>query len=555
MLQWIRNLSIGKKFGILITVIAALMLFNIIGMIEMSKAGDFTTIERDHLELVMQLENRTMEFSRAVKTAAVPPSDGLVSAGSDDRSRMGIDMLLSETVKRPIEALDMVSKVEELAFRIVGFGDAIDICRKELIDNRSLRESLVQYQKGELNPQQFAELFTARLRKSMINSHKFAAIIPDVRNFIGTMVLWASISLSLLTLFLLVVVSNMIKQAVTTLRSSIDHIERDNDLTSRIPETGLDELGETGRSINRMLEKFELIVTEIAVASKQLAVAASDVSASSAKTNEHLNQQRSEIIQVANAMEEMATTVHHVANSTNRAVEAAQRANVEAEAGGVVVNASIGSIRLLGAELQKVNEVINRFQQDSDNIGGVLEVICDVADQTNLLALNAAIEAARAGEQGRGFAVVADEVRQLASRTQRSTDDIRKVIGRLQGGVGEVVVMMEKNISRLEGSLSDADRAGEALTAIISAAVIIRDMNTQIAGAAHEQSQVATEMGHSIGNINNVADDSATEAEQVMNIAATVAELSSHLEQSVGRFKTSSLEYSRDTIPIILQHM
>ena len=540
MFQWIRNLSIGKKFGILIAVIAGLMLFNVIGMIEMSKAGHFTTIERDHLELVMQLENRTMEFTRTAKTADVPPSNDLIVARSDDRSRMGLDMLLSEIGKRPYEALSMVSKVEELVFRVVGFGEAIDVCRKELIDNNTLRGILEKYQRGQLNPLQFAELFSTQLKTSMINSHKFAAIIPNVRNFVGTTVLWTSISLSLLTLFLLIIVSNMIKQSVTTLRSSIDYIERANDLTSRIPETGLDELGETCRSINRMLEKFELIVTEIAVASRQLAVTAHDVSESSAKTSEHLTQQRSEIIQVANAMEEMTMTVHHVASSTNSAAEAAQRANVEAETGGKVVNASIDSIRLLGAELQKVNEVINRFHQDSDNIGGVLEVICDVADQTNLLALNAAIEAARAGEQGRGFAVVADEVRQLASRTQKSTEDIRKVINHLQDGVGEVVIMMEKNINRLEESLSDADRAGEALAAIISAAVIIRDMSTQIAGAAHEQSQVATEMGQSIGNISNVADDSAAEAEQVRSIAATVAELSSHLEQSVGRFKTNN---------------
>lgn len=540
MLQWIRNLSIGKKFGLLIAVTVGLMLFNVIGMFEMGKAGHFTTIERDHLELVMQLENRIMEFTRTAKATGVPPSTDLISARSDDRSRMGLDMLLSETGKRPKEVLGMVSKVEELAFRAVGFGEAIDVCRKELIDNRALRESLEQYQRGELNPMQFTELFTTRLKGSMINSHKFAAIIPDVRNFVGTTVLWTSITLSLLTLLLLIAVSSMIKQAAAALRGSIDRIERDNDLTSRIPETGRDELGETGRSINRMLEKFESIVTEIAVASRQLAVTAHDVSASSVKTSEHFTQQRSEIIQVANAMEEMSNTVHHVANSTHSAAEAAQRTNNEAETGGRVVNASIDSIRLLSKELHKVNQVINHFQQDSENIGGVLEVICDVADQTNLLALNAAIEAARAGEQGRGFAVVADEVRLLASRTQKSTDDIRKVIAQLQSGVAEVVVMMEKNLSSLEGSLSDADRAGEALTAIISAAAVIRDMNTQIAGAAHEQSQVATEMGRSISNISQAAEDSAVEAGQVKSIAATVFELSKHLEQSVGRFKTNN---------------
>ncbi len=223
-------------------------------------------------------------------------------------------------------------------------------------------------------------------------------------------------------------------------------------------------------------------------------------------------EQKGEVDQVATAMTEMSATVHEVARNATEAAEAAQRADEETGKGKMVVSQAIEAIDLLANEVNDAAQVIHRLEQDSDEIGAVLDVIRGIAEQTNLLALNAAIEAARAGEQGRGFAVVADEVRTLAQRTQQSTQEIQNMIERLQSGAQDAVKAMEQGRSRAQVGVEQAAEAGVSLETIAQAVGTISDMNTQIATAAEEQSVVAEEINLNIVSISDMADKIAGES-------------------------------------------
>jgi methyl-accepting chemotaxis protein len=234
----------------------------------------------------------------------------------------------------------------------------------------------------------------------------------------------------------------------------------------------------------------------------------------------------------------MAATSQEVARNTAAAANAARQADSETQAGREVVNQAIDAIDHLAQEVVSAADVIHRLEAESGKIGTVLDVIRGIAEQTNLLALNAAIEAARAGEQGRGFAVVADEVRTLATRTQESTQEIQKMIERLQTGAKSAVQVMEQGRSKAQVSVQQAARAGTSLDTIATAVSAISDMNAQIASAAEEQGAVAEEINRNITNISQIANQTASGAEQTATASAELAKLAARLQTHVGRFKT-----------------
>ena len=248
-------------------------------------------------------------------------------------------------------------------------------------------------------------------------------------------------------------------------------------------------------------------------------------------------QQKQDTDSVATAMTEMASTVLSVADNANQAADAARNADSQAQQGQATVQATVQAIRNLAGEVRSGVDAIGRVRQESDAIGQILDVIRGIAEQTNLLALNAAIEAARAGEQGRGFAVVADEVRTLASRTQTSTTEIQSMIERLQEGTHQAVGVMENSRQRAEDSEIQVQAAGEALDAITSAVSRISAMNIQIAGAAEEQGKVAEEINRNVINISQVAEQTVTGADQSSAANERINGLAEQLKGLVGRFK------------------
>ncbi|MCP5301427.1 MAG: methyl-accepting chemotaxis protein [Chromatiaceae bacterium] len=313
----------------------------------------------------------------------------------------------------------------------------------------------------------------------------------------------------------------------------------DGDLTVRIPITGRDELAHVSGTFNRIAEQFASIVSELQSAVTQIASAAEETSVVTQQANAGMARQHEETEQVATAMTEMNATVHDVARNAIEAADAARAANASTDEGKQVVGRAVEAIRQLAAEVDRASGVIGDLQHQTATIGKVLDVIRGVAEQTNLLALNAAIEAARAGEQGRGFAVVADEVRTLASRTQQSTDEIQDMIARLQTGAAEAVKAMESGRSRAQSGVEEAERATESLASITEAVNRISDMNAQIASAAEEQSAVAEDINRNVTSIANVTEQTVGGATQTAAASTEMAQLASRLQGMVGRLRVT----------------
>lgn len=297
-----------------------------------------------------------------------------------------------------------------------------------------------------------------------------------------------------------------------------------------------DELGQLGAAINRMQGSLSDLVSEIAGSVSQLSSAVEEVSAISSQSASGMAIQQHEVSQVATAMNEMQSTVVEVARNTTDAMSAAKDASSTSADGSEVVRSSIASIEEVSLKIEQAGSVVQQLEAESGNIGGVLEVIRGIADQTNLLALNAAIEAARAGEQGRGFAVVADEVRSLAKRTQDSTAEISKMIELLQSRAAEAGNAMQLSRHQMQESVNLARNAGVSIETINGAVVHITDMNTLIATATEQQNAVTEELNRSIVKIHNAADENAQGAHQIAQACGELSKLANTLHHTTQRF-------------------
>ena len=315
------------------------------------------------------------------------------------------------------------------------------------------------------------------------------------------------------------------------------HQLAEGDLTARVSLSARDEMSAIANSFNDMSESFRNMVSQVLSSSTQVATAAEELSAITRDTTDGISRQQVETDQVATAINEMSATVQEVASSAQSASSASHDAANEAHGGERVVNNTIEQINALAEGISGATGTIHTLEADSENIGTVIDVIRGIAEQTNLLALNAAIEAARAGEQGRGFAVVADEVRNLASKTQSSTQEIQDMIEKLQAAARQAVEEMNQSSELASQGVEAAAEAGSALQRINAAVNTISDMNTHIASAAEEQSAVAEEINRSISNISQISESNSSGASQTSSASHELAELANSLQQMMSHFK------------------
>ena len=324
------------------------------------------------------------------------------------------------------------------------------------------------------------------------------------------------------------------RQLVTMLN---DIARGEGDLTRRLEVNRADEFGAIASGFNAFLDKLQRMIREVVGSVQQVTDASEHTADIAIRTNEGVQRQLSEIDLVATAVTEMTATAQDVARNASLAAEAANNADGSAHHGREVVKATAQTIQTLAGDIQRAVSSVQTLARDSENITGILDTIRGIAEQTNLLALNAAIEAARAGEQGRGFAVVADEVRNLAQKTQNSTAEIQTMIEQLQAGTRETVKVMEQSRSRTEQSVEQAEEADAALTSITQAVSVINDMNTQIASAAEQQSAVAEDINRNVTTIDSVAKSVASGAREASDASAALTKLAEHQRRLINQFR------------------
>ncbi|XQF92980.1 methyl-accepting chemotaxis protein [Pseudoalteromonas espejiana] len=341
----------------------------------------------------------------------------------------------------------------------------------------------------------------------------------------------------IVVLALVYLTSQSIIMPIERVYHTINDIRRNNDLSVMIEQTGKDEVTIMTTDFNSLIGDFKNLINEVNMALNTLNVATEHLSESTSATSSGMQEQLHEADMVATAATEMQATIQDISHNTEAAAKKAESTNLSAQQGRSEVDSTVKHIRDLSSSLGNASSVVSQLEKDGETIGSVLDVIRGIAEQTNLLALNAAIEAARAGEQGRGFAVVADEVRSLAQRTQESTSEIEGIINTLQQRTQEVVSIMHQCRSQGDESASQAIKAGDLLGAITEDVQTIMEMSTQIAVAIDEQSQVASEVNKNVVRIRDIAQDASEHAANNAQTSEEVSEQARVLFAAIDKFK------------------
>lgn len=364
-----------------------------------------------------------------------------------------------------------------------------------------------------------------------------AALGAESRSSLTTMLI-IGVLIAVAGLLAIWLISRRITRPLRDMVMMLDNIgQGEGDLTQRLHIDSRNELGQIATGFNTFLTRLQGMISEVVGSVQKVSDASEHTADIAIRTDKGVQTQLAEIELVATAVHEMTATAQDVARNATQAAEAASHADRAANQGRHIVQDTGATITELAGEIGRAVDVVQTLARDSENIDAILVTIRSIAEQTNLLALNAAIEAARAGEQGRGFAVVADEVRNLAQKTQQATGEIQQMIQQLQNGTRDVVQVMEQSQSRTQRSVEQADAAAEALQAITQAVSLINDMNNQIASAAEEQSAVAEDINRNVTNIGQVAQDVAGGAEEASQASAGLTRLAEQQRRLINQFQ------------------
>nr|WP_238067017.1 methyl-accepting chemotaxis protein [Pseudomonas shirazica] len=472
------------------------------------------------------------QYQHAVEVSAVLQQArfqvrGYTYSGNADYQQTAlkaIDQALAELRALPAKVpAEHAASLDDATTALAGYRDAVTQFGNAQVASEHALQSMVEHGSVLLQTSQAMTTSQTAVRDAGAAQAKTVLAVATVLALtLGLLAAWA-----------------ITRQIIVPLRQTLHAAERvaSGDLTLNLQAQRRDELGQLQASMHRMTQGLRELISGIGDGVTQIASAAEELSAVTEQTSAGVNNQKVETDQVATAMNQMTATVHEVARNAEQASEAALMADQQAREGDRVVGEAVAQIERLAGEVVNSSEAMNQLKAESDKIGSVLDVIKSVAQQTNLLALNAAIEAARAGEAGRGFAVVADEVRSLAQRTQQSTEEIEELIAGLQSGTQRVASVMDSSRQLTDSSVELTRRAGSSLETITRTVSSIQAMNQQIATAAEEQTAVAEEINRSVMNVRDISDQTSAASEETASSSVELARLGTHLQGLVGRFR------------------
>ncbi len=539
-MNWFKSLSVNVKIMLIGAVAILGFMLNLgfgywVAVDNEARLGKIREISFPVLERTDANVARMSRIKDLLGTAVYTEDEELVSETTDG---------LAEQIRQAFTEIMQIESAQTGAIRELEkyFETYYDIARKVTLGiiNETIPES--ERQAASLKMVEAMKAFEEKMlnyREAEYN--RFLATVDGTRQASRDGTRLSLIIGLIMTLMLAVAVitaGRLINNSIAEVADSLEEIATgEGDLTRRLSTTSTDAIGRLVGSFNTFMDKLQTIITDVASSTSQLAAAANEMSTVSMESKECVTKQHSQTEHVAAAIDELTSSVNEVAQYAVSAADAAKKASDEARSGSTVVQNTLTAINNLANEVEDAATVIKQLEKDSENIGGVLEVIRGISEQTNLLALNAAIEAARAGEQGRGFAVVADEVRTLASRTNESTKEIQMMIERLQSGTRHAVEVMGKGHEQAEISVDQAAKAGESLEEITNSVATINDMNNQISSSANEQGSVASEINQNIKTISEIGERTSQGAQRTATASQEMAQLASQLQGLVGQFK------------------
>lgn len=431
-------------------------------------------------------------------------------------------------------ATELVEKIDLIAELANGSGSVVANRRAAIEAFAQAKAALATSQADiEQGIEQLSHLFSLATEVANENQKAVDSTVADAQNL--TMFLFLPLAIAIAVLVAFVAVSSITKPLTEVNRML--NIVASGDLTQHLKDDANNEFGELATNCNALINSLRNLIEGIVSRSTQLAAASEQTSDITTETTQAIQNQRAQMEQAATATTEMSSTSQSVMHSADEALNEIKHADAEAQRVKEISLQNKQTIVQLAQEVEEAAQVINKLHTDSASIGSILDVIRGIADQTNLLALNAAIEAARAGEQGRGFAVVADEVRSLASKTQDSTQEIQTMIQLLQSGAEAAVEVMDRGKSQADSCVDQSEVADQALNSITSAVHQTHDASEQISHAAQEQHQVSQEISERLESIVSIAEQTASGADQTAISSHEVARLSEELRQSVVEFK------------------
>ncbi|QXH56957.1 methyl-accepting chemotaxis protein [Pseudomonas maumuensis] len=539
----LRNMNIAPRALLGFAVIGVLMLglgiFSLIQMGNIRQAG--VTIEQVSVPSIKTLDEltalnlrlRTLSYRLLLNREPATQQDTLrlldERNAQIDKARRAYEPLVTAADEKA--AFDqygvLLNQYRQLEARMRSLSQAGDLDALRDLLNRDLLE----------NSEQINKIMDALVRINTDQTSATNAQAADQYSGAFALVISLLVAATVLTLLFAFLLTRSIVKPIDEALKAAEQIA-EGDLTHSIHTDGTDEAARLLQAMAKMQDKLRDTLQLIAGSATQLASAAEELNSVTDESARGLQQQNNEIEQAATAVTEMTSAVEEVARNAVSTSEASSEASRSAGDGRDLVLETVGAIERMSGDVQATAKLIAHLAEQSRDIGKVLDVIRGLADQTNLLALNAAIEAARAGEAGRGFAVVADEVRALAHRTQQSTSEIERMIGSIQGGTEQAVDSMRTSTERAESTLNIARGAGLALDTIAGAVAQINERNLVIASAAEEQAQVAREVDRNLVNINDLSVQSATGAHQTSAASAELSRLAVDLNGLVARFRT-----------------